>query len=121
MSFAFTVRGATAALAIAALKVKMAEVVLTSPEHASHSDSVVSAAEQAINDLVERPDNEIAVSANGSLTGQWEREEGQFVLKTIESSAMSVSAHLIAVPPQPKPIEEPPQQDPDTEHPLAAA
>lgn len=97
MSYSFQVRAATAALALAAVAEKMAEVVRNQPSHVVDAPVMQKLAESQVGLLTTIEDlatKDVSVSCSGSLSGHWAGAE----LPVVTSSNSSCSAALVDRP-----------------------
>jgi hypothetical protein len=85
MSYSISRKGASKALALAALAVAFDEVVASQPVHAKDKEAALKQAE-VVSTLIEEPSEgeEVYVSLSGSLS--W-REEGKFTNASINAYA----------------------------------
>lgn len=90
MSYSFTVRGATKALALAAVQAQMQAVVEQSPCHQADAAQAVDTAKAYIDVLPDQDAKDVVVTLSGSLAGQWVGND----LERISSAGVSVSASL---------------------------
>lgn len=91
MSYSFTIRAATKALAAAAVAAELAKVAASQPVHKADQAQAQTAAEGFINVLKDDEAQDVCVTVNGSVgwraVGDDERQE-------FTAAAVSVSAYL---------------------------
>ncbi|WP_066827605.1 hypothetical protein [Sphingomonas mali] len=95
MSYGFSVRGATVALALAAVGPKFDEVVASQPVHAKDRDVAIATA-TAIADLVGEPDEgqEVSITVGGWLQWQVAVAAGE-VPDAFTGASVSASASIV--------------------------
>ena len=95
MSYSFTVRGITAAAALAPAAAQMDEVVRQQPPHKVDRDAALANA-QAHLDLLAQPteDQEIVLSMNGSIGGDLDWNTGD--VQRLTSAGSACSAYITA-------------------------
>ena len=91
MSFSFTVRGATAALALAAVAAEMAKVVEAQPVHKHDTEAVQKTAEAYVGLLPEDESRDVVVACHGYVEYHNTDAEPYFVGVNV-----GVSARLLA-------------------------
>lgn len=96
MSYSFSVRGATIALALVAVGAEIDKVVAGQPVHEADKKQALAAAESFVKLLPEDDTKDVVVSMNGSVGGVW--QGSNFVRLT--SASVSVSAYLVDRPQQ---------------------
>lgn len=95
MSYSFSVRAATKALALAAIALKLDEVVAQQPVHAADRQQAQDAANLFVGVLPEDESRDVAVSVSGWVSGRWQGSE----LLTLEGASVTISANLVAKDP----------------------
>lgn len=96
MSYGFSVRGATVALAAAAVASKFDEVVATQPVHAKDREGAIAAA-TTFAGLISEPGEgqEVMISVSGSVGWQVPVEAGEIPAE-LTTAGVSVSATIVA-------------------------
>lgn len=91
MSYSFTIRGASKAMALASVSLKLDEIAIQQPVHAADNAQAMQAAELFVGVLPDDDTRDVQVSMNGYVSGQW---EGSSLLK-LTSASVSVTAGLV--------------------------
>lgn len=91
MSFSFNVRGATAALALAAVAAELAKVVEIQPVHKHDAEAVKATAEAYVGLLPEDETRDVVIACHGYVEYQGTDAEPQFVGVNV-----GVNARLLA-------------------------
>lgn len=92
MSFSFNVRGATLALALAAVSVELDKVVAQQPTHAADREQIGKVVESHAALLTPQDDQDVVIYVSGSLGWRGVADDGPL---TITSVNVSVSAHYV--------------------------
>lgn len=79
MSFSFQVRGATVAIALAAVSAEMAKVVEAQPIHKHDAEAVNAAAEAYAGLLPDDAERDVVIACNGYLSWEGPEAEPKFV------------------------------------------
>lgn len=95
MSYSFSIRAADKAAAKAAVEAKVAEIVAQQPVHAADAEHIKANAFNAIDILVDAKEGcEVAVSANGYVSGSWQGQE----ITELTSASIAVSVCWAQIP-----------------------
>lgn len=95
MSYSYTVRAATAALALAAVSAKFDEIVAQQPTHAKDKDAVLANAKNAVEILEVDESRDVLVSGSGFVSWSTD-EDGQPKFSSVN---IATSASLVAKEP----------------------
>jgi len=103
MSYSFNARGATVALALAAVAQKMNEVVAAQPAHAADRQLVLDTAERAaavLAPLKEGEERDVSFQVNGFLQTATSHDESVNA-SSVQAVSLGVSASLVLREPKP--------------------
>lgn len=99
MSYSFSVKGATKALAAEAVAKGLAAVVASQPVHKQDESQAFGAAELAMEALPDDPSKDISISLSGSLSWSGNSDDGAWsdnpAKENITACSISVSVSLV--------------------------